>query len=96
MNKITKEQIENLAKLARVGLTEEEKVALSSDMNAILEYVKQLNEVDTSKLEPTSQVTGLKNITRKDEIKKSELSREELLKNAPDTEDGFIKVKAVL
>lgn len=96
MEKITKEQIENLAKLARVGLTEEEKVSLSSDMNSILEYVKQLDEVEISGLEATSQVTGLKNITRVDEIKASTISRVDLLCNASETEDGFIKVKSVL
>lgn len=96
MEKITKEQIEDLAKLARVGLSESEKVSLSSDMNAILEYVKQLEEVDTSNLESTSQVTGLSNVTREDKIVKSVLTRDELLCNAPDIEDGFIKVKPVL
>jgi aspartyl-tRNA(Asn)/glutamyl-tRNA(Gln) amidotransferase subunit C len=96
MEKITKKQIEDLAKLARIGISESEKTSLSSDMNAILEYVKQLEEVDTSDFEPTSQVTGLANITREDGIIKNELTRDELLCNTPDTEDWFIKVKTVL
>jgi len=96
MEKITIKQVEDLAKLARVGISESEKISLSSDMNAILEYVKQLEEVDTSNLEPTSQVTGLTNITREDDMIKSVLTRNELLCNTPDTEDGFIKVKTVL
>jgi len=96
MSKITSEEIEKLAKLARVGLTEEEKGTLATDMTAVLEYVKQLDGVDVSNVEPTSQVTGLTNVTRKDGVVRSEIVRSELLANAPDTENGFIKVKSVL
>lgn len=96
MSKITTDEIEKLAKLARLGLTPAEKDALAVDMTAILEYVKQLDKVDISNVEPTSQVTGLSNVTRKDQINSSEISREEFLSNAPDTENGFIRVKSVL
>lgn len=96
MSKITVTEIESLAKLARVGLTEAEKTSLATEMSAILEYVRQLDEVDVSSVEPTSQVTGLTNVSRIDEISSCEISREELLSNAPETENGFIKVKQVL
>ncbi len=96
MDKISTSDIENLAKLARLGLTEKEKESLSTEMTAILDYVKQLDEVDVSKIEPTSQVTGLTNITREDIIMNSEISRDELLSNTPDVDNGFIKVKSVL
>lgn len=96
MNEITTADIEKLAILARVGLTEAEKRSLAGEMSSILEYVKQLDEVDVSSVGPTSQVTGLRNVTRKDEVIRSEIDREELLSNAPDTENGFIKVKSVL
>lgn len=96
MSKITSEEIEKLAKLARVGLTEEEKGALATDMTAILEYVKELDSVDVTNVEPTSQVTGLTNVSRTDAIIDCDLDTGELLSNAPDTEEGFIKVKSVL
>jgi len=96
MSKITVKEVEALAKLARVGLAEEEKVSISGQMTEILEYAKQLNDVDTSKAEPTSQVTGLTNVYREDVIFASEVSRENLLANAPEFEDGFIRVRTVL
>jgi aspartyl-tRNA(Asn)/glutamyl-tRNA(Gln) amidotransferase subunit C len=65
-------------------------------MTDILGYVKQLDEVDISSVEPTSQVTGLKNVYVEDQKRKCDIPREELLSNAPEKEDGFIKVKPVL
>lgn len=96
MDKVTKNDIEKLAALARVGLTEEEKESLSAEMTAILDYVKQLDEVDVSNTEATSQVANLVNISRKDEVIRSEISTEELLSNTPEVDNGFIKVKSVL
>jgi aspartyl-tRNA(Asn)/glutamyl-tRNA(Gln) amidotransferase subunit C len=96
MSKITVKEVEALAKLARVGLTEDEKISISGQMTEILEYAKQLNEVDTSSVEPTSQVTGLTNIYRKDIITVSAVGRDDLLSNAPEAEDGFIRVRSVL
>jgi len=96
MSKITAAEIEKLGKLARVGLTKDEIESLTHDMSAILDYAKQLDEVDVSGVEPTSQVTGLTNISREDAVVRSEIARAELISNAPDTENGFIKVKSVL
>ncbi len=96
MSKITVEEVEVLAKLARVGLTHEEKLSLAAQMSEILDYSKALDEVDVENVAPTSQVTGLTNVYREDRVEKSALSREELLANAPETEGGAIKVKAVL
>lgn len=96
MSKITLEEVEKLAKLARLGLTEKEKEILAPQMSEILNFAEQLDEVNIQDVEPTSQVTGLCNVYRPDEIRKSEASREELLSNAPQREKGFIKVKSVL
>ena len=96
MSKITTEEVEKLSKLARVGLTKTEIDALAHDTSAILDYAKQLDEVDVSNVVPTSQVTGLMNVTRKDEVVECDINREELLCNTPETEKGFIKVKSVL
>ena len=96
MSKITKEEIIKLAKLARIGLSEEEISSLEKEMSSILEYVELLKEVDVTGVEPTNQVTGLLNTTRQDKIVDPQISREDLLANAPETENGFIKVKSVL
>lgn len=96
MTKITTQQVRELAELARVGLNEGEIKALAAEMTSFLNYVNELDEIDTSKVEATNQVTGLKNVLAKDVIKRSEIDRDELLSNAPTKEDGFIKVKKVL
>ena len=96
MAEISKEQVKGLAKLARVGLTIDEEDSLAREMTSILDYVSELDEVDTKNVEPTSQVTGLRNVLREDNLAISEISREELLANVPEIENGFIKVKKVL
>ena len=96
MSKITADEVEKLAKLARVGLTKEETQTLASQMTEILGFAEQLDKVDVSGVEPTSQVTGLANVFRDDKVIRAENTREELLSNAPETEAGSIKVKKVL
>ena len=92
--KIDKQQIEHLANLAKIGLTEEEKEKYSEQISSILDYVEKLNEVDTSSVEPVSQITGLKNVTRKDEV--YEFGEENVLVSmAPDSENDMIKTKTV-
>lgn len=87
--------INHVAKLAKLSLKKEEKIKLEKQLNETLEYVNQLSEIDTKNVDPTSQVTGLENVTREDEVKPS-LSQEEALKNAKSTHNGFFKVKAIL
>lgn len=96
MDKITLDDVEKLAKLARLGLTKEEMKKLAPQMSEILNFAKQLDEVDVNGVEPTSQVTGLANVFSVDSCTKSEVNREDLLSNAPEKENGFIKVKSVL
>ncbi len=96
MTKITKEDVLKLARLAKLQLTDEEIEQFSKEFTEILNYVQQLQSVKTDDLEPTYQVTGLKNVTRKDVVKDYGVSRAELLKNVPQTEDGFIKVRRML
>ena len=93
---ISPEELLKLAQLARLKLTEEEIERLPNELSAILEYVKQLDKVDTSGLEPTYQVTGLMNITRPDDPKDYQAKPAELLKNAPATQDNQFKVKRVI
>lgn len=64
---ITPEQVRHIAKLARLGLTDKDVEKFAPQLSNIFTYIEKLNEVDVSKVEPTSQVTGLKNVMRKDE-----------------------------
>jgi aspartyl-tRNA(Asn)/glutamyl-tRNA(Gln) amidotransferase subunit C len=96
MAKLTREDVLKLAALSKLRLSDEEIEKLRSQLSEILDYVQILDSVDTSGLEPTYQVTGLKNIMRKDEIKDYGYKPEELLKNAPALKDGQFKVKRVL
>lgn len=88
--------VSHIAKLANLTLTEEEKKKFEKQLEETLNYIEKLKEVDTENVEPTSQVTGLENITRDDTTRPS-LSQEEALKNAKDKiHNGFFKVKAVI
>lgn len=96
MSKLTNEDVLKLARLAKLHLSAAEIEQFSKEISAILDYVEQLQSVDVDDLKPTYQVTGLKNVMRKDEIKDYGVSPQELLKNAPETEQGHIKVKRML
>lgn len=95
MVKLTKEEVEHVAKLARLGLTEKEKKKFQKQLSSILNYVSQLNEVETKDVEPIAQITGLFNVTREDKVKPS-TSRNKLLKNAPAKQNGYLKTKRIL
>jgi aspartyl-tRNA(Asn)/glutamyl-tRNA(Gln) amidotransferase subunit C len=96
MSAITVDDVKYVASLAKIAITDDEAIRLTKELDAILGYVRQLEAVDTSGLEPTYQVTGLKNITRPDEIINYGTSRDALLKNAPRQKDGYIEVPKVL
>ncbi len=97
---ITKENLQKLADLSRLNLSDDELEGFESDLSALLDYVGQLDELDLKNIPPTSQVTGLMNVFREDKAEnksQAELlaSRELFLKNAAATQDGFIVVPAV-
>ena len=96
MTKISAAEIRRLAALSRLRISNKEIEHYQKDISAILEYVEILKDVDVSGLEPTSQVTGLTNITRDDEPVNYHASADELLKNAPDIVDHQFKVKKIL
>lgn len=95
MSKITKQDVEYVAKLARLKLSEKEKEKFAKQLDQILKYVDKLNESDTEKVKPTSHVLPLKNVFRKDKIGKS-LKVEKVLENAPEKTRGFFKVPKVI
>lgn len=86
--------VSHVAKLAELELKPEEIKKFETQLSKVLDYVDQLKKVDTDKVEPTSQVTGLENVTREDEPSPS-LSQEEVLKNAKSKHNGMFKVKAI-
>lgn len=96
MAKLSREDVLKLARLARLQLTDIEVDKFAEEISTILGYVEQLQNVNLDKLEPTQQVTGLVNVMRADEVADYGTSTEELLKNAPETEDGHIKVKRMV
>ncbi|MDB5178784.1 MAG: glutamyl-tRNA(Gln) amidotransferase subunit [Patescibacteria group bacterium] len=95
MSKIGTTEVARIAKLARIGLSEEETASMSAEIGQIMEFVEQLQNVDVSDTEPTDQVTGLEDVWREDEVRPS-MPREQLLANAPEQKDGYIVVKRVL
>lgn len=96
MAKLSRSDVLKLARLARLHLSDEEVETFQKEISAILGYVEQLQQADLKDVEPTYQVTGLKDVMRPDEVKEYGVSPAELLKNAPATENGHIKVKRVL
>lgn len=87
--------VKHVAKLANLPLTTDEEKKFEAQLGETLDYVSTLDKIDTSNVEPTSQVTGLENVTREDKVIPS-FSQEEALRNAESTYKGFIKVKAIL
>ncbi len=92
---ITREDVENVALLARLSLTEEEKERLISQLGVILENMAILNEVDVSQVPASSYVLPVRNVTSLDQSRAS-YPPEKLLANAPATEDQLLRVPAVL
>ena len=93
-SKLSKKEVEKIAKLARLELADDEIKTYSEQLSDILGYIDQLQEVDTENVKITSQVTGLSNVMRQDEVDACENPRE-LVEMAPEHEDGLVKVKAV-
>lgn len=92
---ITANNVDHVAKLARLQLSEADTERFTDQLNAILKYAEKLNELDTDHVEPTSHPMPLVNVMREDAVRPS-WPIESVLKNAPDEEDGQFKVPAVL
>lgn len=96
MTTLTDDDIRSLAVLSAISVTDEEVENLRGDLSNILDYVKQLDELDTDGVAPTYQVTGLANVSRKDEIVDASVTREQLIALAPEEKEHQIKVPKVL
>ena len=90
-----KMDIEKVARLARLELSEEERETFGNQMEQILTYMEQLNRLDTTGVEPTSHAIPIYNVFREDEVKPS-IPQEEVLAIAPDEEDGHFKVPRII
>jgi aspartyl-tRNA(Asn)/glutamyl-tRNA(Gln) amidotransferase subunit C len=95
MAKITKEQVQHVANLARLTFDDKEIDMFTKQLADIITFAEQLNELDTEGVEPTTHVQDIKNVLREDSPRQW-LTREEALKNAPDQQNGQIKVPSVL
>lgn len=92
---ITREDVDHVAELARLGLDAAERERMQAQLAQILEYVQVLQRLDTTAIPPTAQVIPLRNVMRPDAVQPS-LPVESVLANAPAHEDAFIRVAAVL
>lgn len=92
---LSREEVEHIAHLARLELTEEEKERYRQQLSAILEYAARLQTLDTSGIPPTASVLPPRSVLRPDEPRAG-LSREALLRNAPQVENGQFRVPPVL
>jgi len=91
---ITKKDVEHVAKLARLELSEQEKEKYTEQFSNILDYFNQLKEVNTENIEPMVHVLPVRNVMREDKAEYAS-NKEEILKNAPVEEDGYFKVPKI-
>lgn len=93
---VTQEVVEHLAELSNFQFSPQEATKLQQDLQAIVAYISQLNQLDTTNVTPTFQVFEMENVWRSDEIVPQEADREQLLALAPASQDHQIKVPQVL
>lgn len=90
-----KMDIDKVARLARIKLSEEEKKIFSKQLEQVLAHMEQLNRLDTTGVEPTSHAIPITNVFREDEVRPS-VSREEILRISPEQEEGHFKVPRII
>ncbi len=95
MTKLTLEDVEQIAHLARLTFSDEEKITLQDQLSTILDYAEKLRTLDTENIIPTTSALPLSNVMRKD-VAQPGLSIDEALSNAPDAEDDSFHVLPVL
>ena len=93
--KITRDEVRNVAMLARLELTEDEEIAFASDLDRILTYVDMLSELDTAAIEPTAHVADIRNPLRTDRVT-SQPATDALLEGAPSRDADYFKVPKII
>ncbi len=92
---LSRQDVEHVAALARLGLSDDEVERLRDQLSSILDHIAVLDRLDTAAIPPTAQVIELSNVWR-DDVERPSLPRESVLANAPRQTDGFFEVHAVL
>ena len=92
---LTPDEVKRIARLARVGLSDDEVARFQVQLSEILDYFQRLREVDTEGLPPTAHTLAMQNVMRADETRPS-FDKEEVLANAPQREDDLFRVRAIL
>ncbi|MEK4230841.1 Asp-tRNA(Asn)/Glu-tRNA(Gln) amidotransferase subunit GatC [Solibacillus sp. FSL H8-0538] len=95
MAKLSKEEVKHVAHLARLAITEEEAEKFAEQLGKITDFAEQLNELDTTNVEPTTHVLPLVNVMREDVAGKG-LDREKMMLNVKEQEAGQVKVPSIL
>ncbi len=96
MTELTQEEVRHVAFLARIGVKDEDVVRYQKDLSSVLAYFEELNTVDTDNVEPIGHITGMTNIFRDDQaVDASEDTKDDIMKNVPEVQDGYIKVKSL-
>ena len=94
---LTKNDVQEIALLARIGVSDEEIDAYQKDMSSILKYFEKLQEVDTEGVEEIGHITGVTNVYRKDVVDDmDDEGKQKIMNNVPKERDGYIEVKSVL
>lgn len=97
MAKLTKKDVEHVAKLANLDLSDEEVEKYLKQLSSIVDYISELSKVDTERIEPTSQTTGLEDVYRTDEVNQQNcLSQDQAISGTDKIHNGYFKVKAIL
>ena len=96
MAKLTKSDVLHVAELAKLDLKDEEIAKFLPQLSEIVEHLNELQKVDTTNIEPTSQTTGLTNVLRDDEVKTSSIDQSGALSGTDNIYNGFFKVPAIL
>lgn len=96
MSNLTRDDVLHVANLAKLNLTEEEIEKFTPQLSTIINFISQLNKVDTVGIEPTSQTTGLTDVFREDEVKPSSIDQDGALSGTDQTYNGYFKVPAIL
>jgi aspartyl-tRNA(Asn)/glutamyl-tRNA(Gln) amidotransferase subunit C len=92
---ISKKEVKHIAGLARIGVSEKDLEKFSKDLSAVLDWVKELHEVNVEGAEPMAHITGTENIMREDKTREF-LDKNKIIKLFPDKKDGYGKVKSIL
>ena len=92
---LSREEVDHVARLARLNLSDEERAVFTGQLNEILGYVAKLEELDVTGVEPTAHAVPLRNVVRPD-VCRASFDRDEMMANAPDRVEGFFKVPKIL